>query len=212
MSTIGLDSLSGDLLHEAELTLIKLPKHNLTFQIRSGGAMYLVNPGDDHATITKGSILTRFGKISFRQPSDNNAETFDASQDIHFSPEGSETCVLVDSSVSTLGELVNKRSEEKTSDLANICYHNMEMLPQGGFKLIQKTLVCARVKEQKLQGPCMGGNMGAFSDTQKLASESDWRALLWQCRWSNNGLMPVRPVIVFTKDVGLPGKQALSYL
>ena len=118
--------------------------------------MYLVNPGDDHATITKGSILTGFGKISFRQPSDNNAETLDASQDIPFSPEGSETCVLVDSTVFTIGELVNKRSEEKTSDQANICYHNMEMLPQGCFKLIQKTLVCARVKEQKLQGPCVG--------------------------------------------------------
>ena len=133
--------------------------------------------------------------MSFRQPSDNNAETFDASQDIPFSPQGSETCVLVDSAVFTIGELVNKRSEEKTSDQANICYHNMEMLPHGGFKLIQK-----------LQGPCMGEIMGAFSDTQKLASESDWHALLWQCRWSNNGLMPVRPVIVCTKDVGLPGK------
>ena len=192
---------------EVKLLSVKMPKDLLVLAKRSGGVFSISNPSEDHGCIPKGSMLLGFGKINFRQLKNDSTE-FDPQLDFMFAPDNSEYEVALESlELKTLKELVSKQADTKTKADAKICYHDFEDVPgdTAAFKLLRKIDVVCRCKEDKQQGAVTPGSFGYLSSFAMW--NTSWTKVVWVCKWSSNGLTPIRPVVITTATVDIaPGK------
>ena len=151
-----------------------------------------------------------FGKINFRQLK-NDSTKFDPQLDFMFAPDNSEYEVALESlELKTLKELVSKQADTKTKADAKICYHDFEDVPgdTAAFKLLRKIDVVCRCKEDKQQGAVTPGSFGYLSSFAMW--NTSWTKVVWVCKWSSNGLTPIRPVVITTATVDIaPGKSII---
>ena len=194
-------------LTEVKLASVKMSKDLLVLAKRVGGVFSISNPSEDHASIPKGSMLLGFGKINFRQLK-NDSIAFDPQLDFMFDPDSSEYMVALESlELKTLKELVSKQAETKTKADAKICYHDFEDVPgdTAAFKLLRKIDVVCRCKDDNQQGAVTPGSFGYLSSFAMW--NTSWTKVVWVCKWSSNGLTPIRPVVITTATVDIaPGK------
>ena len=63
--------------------------------------------------------------------------------------------------------------------------------------------------EDGQQGPTMTQNMGALAVPCHYWSGNKMTEVVWQTRWTVNGLTPVRPVVVWAIDYTLDSHKCL---
>ena len=155
-------------------------------------------------------MLTGFGRVAFRQLGIDDAAAFDAALDISFAPKNSETQIMIDTSLVTLEEVVAKYGKEKTADQAKIMYHKLVPTIDDAFDLERSFEVIARPKDISQQASCTASSFAAYLSL-KVWMKADWYDIFWVCKWAPSGLMPVRPVVVTTKQIEIPAKSALPF-
>ena len=192
----------------------------------------VINTSDSHISVAAGNVLTGFGKIQFRNIGTDNAAAFDADLDLAFAPKDSSTKIIMEPHLTTIGDEIVKKSKEKSSDAAKVCYHTIEQAPgqeTGTFILKQDVNVVARSKDMTQQGTVTGSNFGCFVPLKTWmppapcpeppaageagggdAPPSPWFEVVWACKWGPNGIMPVRPLVVVTSQLEIPAKHAVA--
>ena len=155
-----------------------------------------------------------FGKIRFRDTADAGQEAYDALLDLPFNPKDSDTEILLENNtLTTIGVEVNNVANQKTRADAKVCYHDIERTPENDmeFSLINKFNVVARIKPKEEQGTCTSNNFAFFAPLKVWLATGGWFKVVWQVKWTTNGLMPVRPVVIVTMQVDVPAKQAVQF-
>ena len=178
----------------------------------------VINNSDSHVAINAGNILAGFGKIAFRTPGVDNATAIDPEVDIAFSPKDSSEQIIIEPNLTTIGDEVTKVSKEKSADMAKVCYHEIVRQPGAeSFTLKQTVSVVARSKDMSQQGVATGSSFGCYVPLKVWTPSDDatpadgqWYKIIWACKWGPNGLMPVRPLIVVTCQLEIPGGHAIA--
>ena len=108
---------------------------------------------------------------------------------IEYKLEDHSTLVIYNSTVTTLGALFFERL--KVEPNCQLSYYDHEVLAKpGDLKLVMKhKVVC--VKKDSAVEPCQS-NVGMFLPFD-IWSGSPLVKVLWVVRWTQKGLMPVRP-------------------
>ena len=201
----------GEPLQEVKLPLKTAKKPPVLAQ-HPGGKVFLKNAEVDAVTLPCATTILGFGKTTYRQIKDN-AEPFDSSCDFEFRLTKSTDLIMIGSSLTTVGAAVNEKSEEKSANDAKVCYHNMQDEPGNTsvtFTLTQDVQVVCRSKPLKEQGSSATmASFGAFVNVDVKKNEPAIQ-LVWVCKWGASGLVPVRPVVVTTCTVTLPGKKCIA--
>ena len=127
-----------------------------------------------------------------------------------FNPTDSATQMLLDTTLTTFGKEVTAKANESTCAQAKVCYHEVVRGPgdDAQFTLAMNVEVAGRAKEAGQQGACTPTNFGSFVPLKVWQDEdasASWYKLVWVCKWTTNGLMPVRPVIIAARNVQIPG-------
>ncbi len=122
----------------------------------------------------------------------------------------------MDTTLSTFGCEVTEYANKKTMEEAKVCYHEIVRKPGDDtqFDLTQKFSVVAKVKEVTAQGACTPNSFGAFVPLNIWApsdSEDAWLLVVWVCKWTANGLMPVRPLVILSNEITIPGSDSHSW-
>ena len=158
-----------------------------------------------------GTILAGFGRGKWIVKEDGyNEET-----DILYSLSGYEEKVLHGTDLLELLDVVNEK--RTTNPDCRVAYHDMtpippsDSLPLGAFKLdVTKEIAFRPLTD--VEGPAAKGHLQTrlASTIPVNAWDGNYSKLIWTLKWSTNGLTPVRPQIVLTKNVTLaPGKSLL---
>ena len=137
---------SGEPVHNVKIP--KLAARNApSLAQHAGNKTFLKNPGDDAVTLPRATVLCGYGKISYRQVKDD-AEAFDPARDFDFHLPNSNTKVIFDGSLLTLGQLIRSKTEEKSAAEAKVCYHTIEESDPGSVS----SFLCKRNVQVQLQG------------------------------------------------------------
>ena len=211
VNLLNISEAAGEPLQQVKLPLKTAKKPPVLAQ-HPGGTVFLKNAEKDAVTMPCATIILGFGKTTYRQIKDN-AEPFDSSCNFEFRLTKSTDFIIIGSSLTTVGAAVNEKSEEKSADDAKVCYHTMNDEPGNtsvAFTLTQDVQVVCRSKPLKDQGTsATAASFGAFVNVDVKKNEPAIQ-LVWVCKWGASGLLPVRPVVVTTCTVTLPGEKCIA--
>ena len=203
---VAIDAIPGDVVTDVATSVLK-NNNSLTLSLRTEGKVYLLNTSDADATIVKGSMLAGFGKVAFRQLGDG-VPAFDSSMDMMFEPKSSDDYLLMgaNNNYCTFAEAM---TEVEGQENCRICYHEIEKDLQQPQKFTLKPVwkVVARSKPKDQQALPITASSFASLVPPKW---SDIVRIVFACQFKPTGLMPVRPVVVFHRDLTLPSKMALQ--
>ena len=91
-----------------------------------------------------------------------------------------------------------------------VMYHNIEPKPgcPWDFDLTQQQMIVARAKEDDESSVSQVNTAGKLDVC--MMRELNLVHICWSCKWSANGLMPVRPLLVFKDAMTLPAESSLK--
>ena len=160
--------------------------------------------------MASGSMLCGYGRTSFRQIKDDT-EAKDVELDIMFAPEKSDDLVMIETSLTTFGAVVTSYAEEKTKEAAKIQYHEIVPVPGNDTIFTLKKLVdiACRPKPTGTQGPATPSNFAVFAPLKVW--DTAFSKTVWVCKWSANGLMPIRALVIITSPIEIPPNSAIAF-
>lgn len=168
---------------------------------------YMVNTGAAETAIPRFSILSGFGKGSFKLV---KADSDLPANGIEFVLVDHNCWVIIGGVVRTLGDVINEERVKKP-DIQPV-YHKIEVdaAKPSEFKCVQTHRVAYVPQDDGTKLP-KDGNIAA-----KDADASKWvgngvSALAWSVRWTAKGLQAVAPKIILVCDVLLPPGKACAF-
>ena len=183
-----------------------------------GPKPYLVNTHkEQQKELLRGSVVVGFGKGKFKL----NEQPEPIVQDgvPRFLLEGSSDMILHNNELTTVKDVMD--AKRKTDPLAKVAYHklvetNGEDHELGAFSLTQEHDVYFHPVGHALDAD--GDAQDSRKPNQNFAAcliphklwETYTTAVEWAAKWAVNGLTPMRPVVVMTRDVELAPGRALE--
>lgn len=194
--------LAGSDISQPLITEIKL-QPGLTLHCRSEKTFYLLN-SSDKATQQADLCVGLFGSGSYKIIK-NNQERPANSIPLKF--ENHSTLVVLNGSVSTLGDVVQAERQKKPD--AKICYYDLigsaESVNQFDLKSTHHVVFVPKPGED-------GGTLGKHNCASQLPRDADSSCirLLWHVRWCQKGLSPVKPALRIVGSLDLKAGWALK--
>jgi hypothetical protein len=181
-------------------------------QIRANHTVYYVNPSLQEITVNR-AMIAGFGSGGFKMLRADGSDTPEKS--VPFVLKSSSDYICFNNAIVDLGQVVQQQRTKNPT--ANICYHSMVHDPNDSkqFTLTNTHKVAFiprddgadKEKEGDNKSPT-GGNIAVFEDVKTWESES--MSIIWICRWTTKGLMPVKPAVYLRGELVVPpGRAAL---
>ena len=196
-----------------DMSLVGLKAGTGKLLVLQGHKIRLVNTGENESMeLSVGTILAGFGRGKWIVKEDG----YDEEKDILYSLSGYEEKVLHGTDLLELLDVVNQK--RTTNPDCRVAYHDMTpippsgSLPLGAFKLdVTKELAFRPLTDVERPEAAKGHLQTRLASTIPVnAWDGNYSKLIWTLKWSANGLTPVRPQIVLTKNVTIaPGKSLL---
>ena len=203
------DKVQETLLFEAKLQ----GKDSLSFQIRTGHQLFVVNSTPSELSVKPGTALVGFGRGSFKLVKDNEV----LSEKAMVFEMSSESLVSLNGVVSTVSEVLAKQRETKPS--AEVCYHKATLIPDKlgvyDFRVTHKVafVPAAAGKNDADQGsgtgkddPVSASNIAAREPSSTFQGMHSM-SLVWHVKWTVKGLQPVKVMLHCMKQLVLPAGQ-----
>ncbi|CAK9068414.1 unnamed protein product [Durusdinium trenchii] len=203
------DKVQETLLFEAKLQ----GKDSLSFQIRTGHQLFVVNSTPSELSVKPGTALVGFGRGSFKLVKDNEV----LSEKAMVFEMSSESLVSLNGVVSTVSEVLAKQRETKPS--AEVCYHKATLVPDKlgvyDFRVTHKVafVPAAAGKNDADQGsgtgkddPVSASNIAAREPSSTFQGMHSM-SLVWHVKWTVKGLQPVKVMLHCMKQLVLPAGQ-----
>ena len=181
---VSADSIGEALIAEAPL-IAGAKVNQVALQVRANKKIYVVvHKGEGH--LKNHFLLGAFGKGSFRLVKGDEVVK---ENELEFKLGGSEDLICVGGDVVTLGEVIHKQAQTKPDCV--ICYHKRSH-EVTNFTCEQTHKIVFTIK----------GGESSVTQSNICAQENiafwvglHWVRVLWVCRWTQRGLMPVRPEV-----------------
>ena len=196
-----------------DMSLVGLKAGTGKLLVLQGHKIRLVNTGENESMeLSVGTILAGFGRGKWLQKEDGYKEE----TDILYSLSGYQEKVLHGADLLELLDVVNQK--RTTNPDCRVAYHDMTpippsgSLPLGAFKLdVTKEIAFRPLTDVERPEAAKGHLQTRLASTIPVnAWDGNYSKLIWTLKWSANGLTPVRPQIVLTKNVTIaPGKSLL---
>ena len=208
------ESITDSVLAHAPMGNVKAGKAETTVFV--GHKCAIQNIGDKAVALNKGLLIAGFGGKGKWKPCTETV-TADPDSEIVYELTGMDHEVLFNGATATISKLVEvKRQADPLK--AKVCYYDMHDTPEagrpGGFALVQKSKILYSIQragdgerepDQTVKG--------VQSQMAGIIPVRLWRTKLsditWIMKWNVNGLCPVRPVVVLTRDVEIPPQHTL---
>ena len=205
----------------ADVKLKEKGQVGLTLKYAVGGQLSIHNTTNAAILMQEGSLILGFGKAKFKLTS----ECADPGTQQLFEIKSSDDLAILNGTLTTVGSIVDTR--RKTEPDCKIAYHEIaevEAGEAGAFGCTLQTSVyfvpdeCNKELNKKPEAkPAAAGeawkakaqmNLGEGIPPAELAT-STCSKIVWVVKWSVNGLMPVRPVLVLTEEAKREAGHAL---
>ena len=191
----------------------------LQLQVFAGQkAAFVVNKTDKDIKISVGMLLCGFGKGKFDRNNESNAGKFDPETHHMFHIQTCDDFVFT-TKLEAVKDVVHDQKQRNPE--AKLSYHSM-------FEVAGTDQKSFGVKQEHevFFIPTLSSGDGNDGDTGKVINQGSVGAALpstsfdgshcvvkaWAVKWATIGLMPIRPLVLFTKSCNLPAGQALSLL
>lgn len=216
---IAIDDMPTPLTWEADMPLAK-SKGQCSVVITIGSRVWLVNRGTKDVILPKDFVIAGFFKGKWWHKANANDQVRD--MDLLYELQDANTMVQINNKVMTLGAAVEEK--RATNPDVVIQYHKLKDSPMADDP---KFFVCEREKsiyfgvmEIPAKAAVKDENGKVALTYDKLAGcigrdkwSSPYSELVWVVKWSptaTKGLVPVRPVIVLTRDCHVLAGKALE--
>ncbi len=215
------DQVNQPILHETKL----LATPGLSIAIAAGSRLWLMNRGENTASLEKWTFLAGFFKGKWWQRKSGQPAAEDLGRNVPFVLCGAHDVVQLGGTCSTIGLLINQRRATSPAD-AKVCYHELLDQPEPGnpghFTLHMKHELLFKAEDLpvKVKKEEEDGTVPQATTVLQchLASALPWSAwntdlstVVWVLKWTRaKGLQPVRPVVVTTGRIDIPAGQAVE--
>ena len=187
------------LLLEAKLAGKDMP----TLQIRAGHVIYINNKTTSKVVLQANTLLCHFGKGGFKLlkgPEDNPTE-----KQYPYKLLDDKELVVLNNTFQSLGKVVEDQRQTKPD--CQVVYHTMKRNDENP-KLFELALSHRLVFEPSVANPEVSvNNMGCKEPASTWSSEV--LGIVWLVRWTQKGLMPVKPAVYLRAGATLEPGQAL---
>jgi len=171
---------------------------SLIFRMLVGHCMGLTNEGTNEACLHAGVAIMGFGKGKF----DIQPSTADNAPECHvFELKDMSDLVFHNNKLVTLASVVQEK--QLTDPTCQIAFHSMTERATGDagdFDVVKKNTIFF-LPESKQEA---GFSTAACTIPVSVWDTAESCQLVWATKWNCNGLNPVRPLILLTKDVVIP--------
>ncbi|CAK0820037.1 unnamed protein product, partial [Prorocentrum cordatum] len=205
--------VSGTVIETAQVTAQRVATipmisikstHPLSLVASAGDMLSVANEGSQDVTWVAGNLAAAFGQGKFATRA--SLGDFNVDQELLFNLEKSTDLVLCNNTLMTVGDAIKDRiSSHPTS--CKICYHDTTWdTGETTFTIERKhNVVFIPVNSQQLmedeQNKASAG-IAQQAAAARLVKPSLWDTtdtkVVWCVSWKATGLMPSRPVVVFT--------------
>ena len=183
-------------------------------KVLTGGKAVITNTLHNELHMPAGSVVAGFGKGDWKlegRDADINTETM-----LLYQIQTMDDMVLMGTKYMTVADAIKPRRAR--NPMVKLMYHTMHSItdgPAGSFSV--------SLDHKVFFAPDSAGVSAEDNGEEKLqqtigslvprkAWDSHCLSIIWAVKWTANGLSPVRPVVVLTKDVSLlPARTLLMY-
>ena len=210
--------VKNDGIQEALLFDVKISgKDSMSFQIRAGKKLYLVNLTGQELSMKPAAALVGFGRGNFKLFKEDEALPEKA---IRFDVSKPNSMVCLNGQVMSISEVVHQHRARNPE--AQVSYHKTTLVAEtpGQYKF-ELTKVVAFIPADRKSKPEASnakkedGEESTLAATNIAARESPGVFeglhccnLVWWVRWTVRGLQPIKPMIHLNKRLVLPVGQA----
>ena len=181
--------MDASVVEQPVLQECKLPGKDprMFAQIRACHCVVLVNKSTQELSLPANELVLGFGKGAFKLLP-GQQESLPVQCEFHLNSY--EDLVVFNNSVITVGKLVEQQHESKPD--AKICYHKFVDNTEDPkkFKLAQTHKIVFTPKDDSAD--ILASNIGS-KESFGVWKTSEVGHLLWSVRWTQKGLMPVKP-------------------
>ena len=198
---IELDAIKETLLHEVKM--VNVAKDAGVLQFRSSQKVYIVNMSKAESVLAAGAFVCGFGKGAFKLVTTQ----MEGAGLVKFTLTSSSDRVVVNNTVTTLDAVIAKQRETKPE--AQICYHKIipdEENPKR-FKLECTHPIAFSPKDDEAQGEVSSTNVAIKADVERW-SASGSSEILWHLKWTQKGLLPVKPAVHLVTKLSMASGRA----
>ena len=203
--TVDNASIAGVMLYEVPLSTVKNADGQIKLNVRAGNKAFVVNLAGEDISLPEGLFIAGFGKTPFKMLRDG--DVLDDTS-FEFKLENCDTIVNMNGSLLTVGAAIKeKRNLDPT---CQISYHKMTADPSNPSRFtIEQThrIVCYK----KEDGPTEPSQMNVAGKLPfSVFQNASFVDVIWQVRWTQKGLMPVRHAVFVVKDTTIPAGKAVE--
>ena len=183
-------------------------------KVLTGGKAIITNTIHNELHMPAGSVVAGFGKGDWKlegRDADINTDTM-----LLYQLQTMDDMVLMGQKYMSVADAI--KPKRARNPMVKLMYHTMHSIadgPAGSFSVTQDHNVFFAPESAGVNADDSGDeklqqSIGAL--VPRKAWDSHCLSIIWAVKWTANGLSPVRPVVVLTKDVSLmPARTLLMY-
>ena len=176
-------------------------KDDVMMNLRAHHKAYIVNKGKKEASLTVSDQLVGFGKGGFKLVKGDASE-----HQVVFKLDGPDTPVIYNNVCTSLQKVLLAQ-REKDPDV-KVCYHKLQWdeVDPKIFTITQTHMISFNPNEAAKE------NTASNMATKEPVSfwNNEVTQVVWFVRWSQKGLLPVKPAVFLKGELNLMSEQACS--